>query len=103
MRAVEITQPGGPEVLQAVTRHDPIPGPGEELIKVAAAGVNRQDVIQRKGAYPAPLGVSDLPGLEMVGEIVGNQPEVGGFKLGARVCALIVGGGYAEYVVAPAA
>jgi len=102
MQAVEITQPGGPEVLQLVERPDPVPGPGEVLIKVRAAGVNRPDVIQRKGAYPAPPGASDLPGLEVAGEIVGGEPEAGGFKRGDRVCALIAGGGYAEYVVAPA-
>lgn len=103
MRAVEITQPGGPEVLQAVARPDPTPGPSEVLIKVSAAGVNRPDVFQRKGAYPAPVGASDLPGLEVAGEIIGGQPEAGGFRRGDRVCALIAGGGYAEYVVAPAA
>ncbi|MBJ7263191.1 MAG: NAD(P)H-quinone oxidoreductase [Burkholderiaceae bacterium] len=102
MRAIEITQPGGPEVLQLVERPDPVPGPGEVLIKVHAAGVNRPDVIQRKGAYPAPPGASDLPGLEVAGEIVGGEPETGGFERGDRVCALIAGGGYAEYVVAPA-
>ena len=101
MRAIEITQPGGPEVLQLVQRPQPRPGPGEVLIKVSAAGVNRPDVLQRKGAYPAPPGACDLPGLEVAGEIVGGEPQAGGFKRGDQVCALIAGGGYADYVVAP--
>lgn len=102
MRAVEITQPGGPEVLKIVERPDLVAGAGEVMIKVRAAGVNRPDVFQRMGAYPAPAGASDLPGLEVAGEIVGGEPQAGGFKLGDRVCALIAGGGYAEYAVAPA-
>lgn len=102
MRAVEISTPGGPEVLKAVERPNPVPGAGEVLIKVSAAGVNRPDVFQRKGAYAPPPGASDLPGLEVAGEIVGGDAAAGGFKIGDRVCALVAGGGYAEYCVAPA-
>ena len=103
MKAIEISQPGGPEVLVQVEREQPKPGPGEVLIKVAAAGINRPDVLQRKGHYPAPAGASDLPGLEVAGEIVGGDAEAGGFKIGDAVCALMAGGGYAEYAVAPVA
>ncbi len=102
MKAVEISQPGGPEVLVLVDRPVPEPKAGEVLIKVAAAGINRPDVFQRKGAYPPPPGASDLPGLEIVGEIVGGDLAVGGWRLGDRVCALVPGGGYAEYCVAHA-
>lgn len=102
MQAVEISQPGGPEVLTLVERPVPTPGPGEVLIRVSAAGVNRPDVFQRKGAYPPPPGASDLPGLEIAGEIVDGDPAPGGFKQGDKVCALVAGGGYAEYCVAPA-
>lgn len=101
MKAVEISQPGAPEVLKPVERPMPEAGPGEVLIKVTAAGVNRPDVFQRKGAYPPPPGASDLPGLEVAGEIVGGDAEAGGFKVGDKVCALLAGGGYAEYCVAP--
>jgi NADPH2:quinone reductase len=101
MLAVEISRPGGPEVLVAVERPDPVPAKGEVLIKVAAAGINRPDVFQRKGHYPPPKGISDLPGLEVAGEIVGGDFAAGGFKLGDKVCALLAGGGYAELVVAP--
>jgi len=101
MKAVEISQPGAPEVLKPVERPMPEAGPGEVLIKVAAAGVNRPDVFQRKGAYPAPPGASDLPGLEVAGEIVAGDAQAGGFKVGDKVCALLAGGGYAEYCVAP--
>ena len=94
MRAVEITQPGGPEVLKPADRPKPSPKPGEILIKVAAAGVNRPDVLQRMGMYPVPPGASDLPGLEIAGEVVDT---------GEKVCALVAGGGYAEYCVAPRA
>jgi len=94
MRAVEITQPGGPEVLKPADRPKPSPKPGEILIKVAAAGVNRPDVLQRMGMYPVPPGASDLPGLEIAGEVVDT---------GEKVCALVAGGGYAEYCVAPQA
>ncbi|OZI52696.1 NAD(P)H-quinone oxidoreductase [Bordetella genomosp. 4] len=102
MRAIEISQPGGPEVLVPVDRPMPEPGAGEVLIKVAAAGVNRPDVFQRKGNYAPPPGASDLPGLEVAGEIVGGDPAAGGFAIGDKVCALVAGGGYAEYCVAPA-
>ncbi len=101
MKAVEISQPGAPEVLKLVERPMPEAGPGEVLIKVSAAGVNRPDVFQRKGNYPAPPGASDLPGLEVAGEIVGGDAQAGGFKLGDKVCALLAGGGYAEYCTAP--
>ncbi len=103
MRGIEITQPGGPEVLKPVERPMPEPGPGEVLIKVAAAGVNRPDVFQRKGFYPAPPGASDLPGLEVAGEIVSGDAAAGGFSVGDQVCALLAGGGYAEYCIAPVA
>jgi len=101
MQAVEISTPGGPEVLTLVQRPIPQPQAGEVLIKVYAAGVNRPDVIQRKGHYPPPAGVSDLPGLEVAGEIVGGDVQAGGFALGDQVCALVAGGGYAQYCVAP--
>jgi NADPH2:quinone reductase len=103
MKAVEISTPGGPEVLVPVERPMPEPKAGEVLIKVAAAGINRPDVFQRMGNYPAPAGASDLPGLEVVGEVVGGDVQAGGLKVGDRVCALLAGGGYAEYCVAPAA
>ena len=103
MRAIEISQPGGPEVLVPADRPMPEPGAGEVLIKVAAAGINRPDVFQRKGNYAPPPGASDLPGLEVAGEIVGGDAAAGGFAVGDKVCALVAGGGYAEYCVAPAA
>lgn len=106
MLAVEITAPGGPEVLQLQQRPRPEPGPGELLIRVSASGVNRPDVLQRTGNYPAPAGASDLPGLEVAGVIEAGDPAAlaaEGFKLGDRVCALVAGGGYAQYCVAPAA
>src|SRR5690606_3032518 len=102
MRAIEISQPGGPEVLVPVERPRPEPGPGEVLIKVSAAGVNRPDVVQRQGRYPPPPGASDLPGLEIAGEIVAGDAAAGGLRIGDKVCALVAGGGYAEYCVAPA-
>jgi len=102
MRAIEISRPGGPDVLTLVDRPTPQPGPGEVLIKVAAAGVNRPDVFQRQGHYAPPPGASDLPGLECAGEIVAGDAAAGGFALGDQVCALVAGGGYAEYCVAPA-
>lgn len=102
MRAVEITTPGGPEVLKLVERPKPVAGPGDVLIKVCAAGINRPDVFQRKGAYAPPPGASDLPGLEVAGEIVEGDAAAGGFSVGDRVCALVAGGGYAAYCVAPA-
>lgn len=101
MKAVEIVQPGGPEVLVLTDRPMPEPKGGEVLIKVSAAGVNRPDVFQRKGNYAPPPGASDLPGLEIVGEIVSGDAAAGGFRIGDKVCALVAGGGYAEYCVAP--
>jgi putative PIG3 family NAD(P)H quinone oxidoreductase len=101
MRAVEIKQPGGPEVLVPTRRPVPKPGPDEVLIKVAAAGVNRPDVLQRQGGYNPPPGASDLPGLEVAGEVVAIGPDTKRWKVGDRVAALVAGGGYAEYCVAP--
>jgi putative PIG3 family NAD(P)H quinone oxidoreductase len=102
MLCVEITQPGGPEVLKPVERPDPEPGPGAVLIRVAAAGVNRPDVLQRRGAYPPPPGASDLPGLEVAGTIAAVGAGVDGWRVGDAVCALVSGGGYATLCVAPA-
>jgi NADPH:quinone reductase len=102
MTAVEIREPGAPQVLRAVERPVPQPAPGEVLIEVAAAGVNRPDVLQRKGAYPPPAGVTDIPGLEVAGEVVLRGEGVHEPALGAKVCALVAGGGYAQYVIAPA-
>src|SRR5580765_821816 len=101
MLAVEISTPGPPDVLKAVERPDPVPRAGEVLIRVAAAGVNRPDVLQRRGAYPPPPGASDLPGLEVAGEIERLGPGVSGWRVGDRVCALLAGGGYATKCVAP--
>ncbi|MCT2540519.1 NAD(P)H-quinone oxidoreductase [Sedimentimonas flavescens] len=103
MTAVEITAPGGPEVLKSTTRAVPMPGPSEILIEVAYAGVNRPDALQRAGAYKAPPGASDLPGLECSGRVAALGPDVAGWQVGDPVCALLPGGGYAEYVVTPAA
>ena len=97
MTAIAISSPGGPEVLVAQTRPLPQPGPGEILVKVAAAGVNRPDISQREGRYPPPAGASDLPGLEIAGEVVALGEGVAAWKLGDKVCALAHGGGYAEY------
>ena len=102
MRAIEITQPGKPDVLQLCERPVPTLKPGEVLIKVHAAGINRPDVLQRLGKYPVPPGASDLPGLEVAGEIVDGDYEAAGFAKGDMVCALVQGGGYAEYCAAPA-
>ena len=102
MTAVAIREPGPPEVLQAVERPMPEPAAGEVLIRVAAAGVNRPDILQRMGLYPPPPGVTDIPGLEVAGEIVRLGEGVREPASGARVCALVAGGGYAEYVSAPA-
>jgi NADPH:quinone reductase len=102
MTAVEIREPGPPQVLRAVQRAVPTPAAGEVLIRVAAAGVNRPDVLQRKGAYPPPPGVTDIPGLEVAGEVVALGEGVREPALGAQVCALVAGGGYAQYVSAPA-
>lgn len=100
MTCIEITTPGGPEVLKAATRARPEPGEGEVLIQVAAAGVNKPDCLQRQGGYPPPPGASDIPGLEVAGTIVSVGPGVTELKVGDRVCALVTGGGYAEFTVA---
>jgi NADPH:quinone reductase len=97
MLVIEIQHPGGPEVLAPASHPVPKPGPGEILIKVAAAGVNRPDILQRRGLYPPPPGSSEIPGLEVAGEIVGSGEGATRFKLGEKVCALVAGGGYAEY------
>ncbi len=105
MRAIEIATPGGPEVLRETQRPDPVPAAGELLIAVQASGVNRPDVLQRKGLYPMPPGVSDLPGLEIAGRVAGGAPAdlaAAGLAIGDPVCALVAGGGYAELCVAPA-
>jgi NADPH:quinone reductase len=102
MTAIEISKPGGPEVLVPVLRPVPTPGDGEVLVKVAAAGVNRPDVVQRMGLYPAPPGASDLPGLEISGSIVALGTNAEPALLGQPVCALVAGGGYAEYTIARA-
>ncbi|MFN7286419.1 MAG: NAD(P)H-quinone oxidoreductase [bacterium] len=102
MQAVAIARPGGPEVLIPETRPVPRPAEGDILLKVAAAGVNRPDVLQRSGSYPPPKGASDLPGLEVAGVVAALGAEAGRYKVGDAVCALTPGGGYAEYVVAPA-
>lgn len=101
MRAIEITQPGPPGVLQLCERPIPELKAGEVLIKVHAAGINRPDVLQRLGHYPVPPGASDLPGLEVAGEIVEGNLDGSGFRMGSMVCALVQGGGYAEYCAAP--
>lgn len=104
MKAIEISQYGAPEVLRLTERPDPVAGAGEVLIRVAASGVNRPDVLQRTGNYPVPPGASDLPGLEVAGEIVSGDAAAmasAGLKVGDRVCALVAGGGYAELCVAP--
>jgi NADPH2:quinone reductase len=101
MKAIEIAQPGGPDVLKPGERPVPVPAQGEVLIKVAAAGVNRPDVEQRKGTYPPPPGASDIPGLEIAGTVAALGPGADGFKVGDAVCALVSGGGYAEYCTAP--
>ena len=106
MQTVEITQYGGPEVLVLGEREQPQAGVGELLIRVAASGVNRPDVLQRKGNYPVPPGASDVPGLEVAGEVVAGDAEAmaaAGLAVGQRVCALVAGGGYAQYCVAPVA
>lgn len=101
MRAIEIAGPGGPDVLRLVARPVPEPRAGEVLVRVAAAGVNRPDIMQRMGTYPPPPGASDIPGLEISGEIVAVR-DVEALRVGQRVCALVTGGGYAEYCAAPA-
>jgi NADPH:quinone reductase len=102
MTAVEIVKPGGPEVLVPAARPVPRPAPGELLVRVAAAGVNRPDVLQRKGAYNPPPGTSDIPGLEIAGTVVALGGDVVDWRVGDPVTALVAGGGYAEYCVAPA-
>jgi len=103
MRAVEITEPGGPDVLKITERPLPEAGNGQIVIRVAYAGVNRPDALQRAGAYAPPPGASDLPGLEASGEVVAVGPGVSEFAVGDQVCGLLPGGGYAEYVATPAA
>ncbi|MBU1441376.1 MAG: NAD(P)H-quinone oxidoreductase [Gammaproteobacteria bacterium] len=106
MKAIEITSPGAPEVLRVADRPDPVAGAGELLIRVAASGVNRPDVLQRTGNYPVPPGASDLPGLEVAGEILSGDAAAmaqAGLQPGDRVCALVAGGGYAQLCVAPVA
>jgi putative PIG3 family NAD(P)H quinone oxidoreductase len=102
MTVVEIAAPGGPEQLKPTQRPVPRPGDGEVLVRVAAAGVNRPDVMQRQGRYPPPAGASDLPGMEIAGAIVALGPNVSGLSVGDEVTALLPGGGYAEYAVAAA-
>ncbi len=103
MRAVEIKTPGGPEVLVIGERPMPVPAQGEVLIKVFAAGVNRPDVFQRQGNYAPPPGASDIPGLEIAGEIISGDLAGTSFAIGDKICALVAGGGYAEFCVAPTA
>ncbi len=103
MTAIEITRPGGPEVLRAARRPVPRPAREEILIRVEAAGVNRPDVLQRRGQYPPPPGASDIPGLEIAGTVADVGSATDRWRVGDRVCALVAGGGYAEYCVAPAA
>ena len=103
MTVVEISEGGGPEVLVPATRPVPVPGAGEVLFEVAAAGVNRPDIMQRLGLYPPPPGASDIPGLEIAGTIVAVGDGAEGWSLGDTACALVIGGGYAEYCAAPAA
>jgi putative PIG3 family NAD(P)H quinone oxidoreductase len=108
MLAIEISRYGGPEVLVPIERPRPVPAPGEVLIQVAAAGVNRPDALQRRGGYPPPAGASDIPGLEVAGTIaeIGaggpGRAVAGGYQVGDTVCALVSGGGYAEFCAAPA-
>ncbi|MBM6623141.1 NAD(P)H-quinone oxidoreductase [Micrococcaceae bacterium RIT802] len=102
MRAVEYSGAGGPEVIDLVDRPVPTPADGEVLVRVAAAGINRADVGQRAGNYPPPPGASDIPGLEVSGTVAARGPGVTGYDVGTAVCALLAGGGYAEYVAVPA-
>ncbi len=103
MTVIEITAPGGPEKLAIRRRPTPKPGPGEVLIQVAVAGVNRPDCLQRQGGYPPPPGASEIPGLEVAGTVVALGDAVSEWQIGDALCALLTGGGYAEYCVAPAA
>nr|WP_295468040.1 NAD(P)H-quinone oxidoreductase [Mesorhizobium sp.] len=102
MRVIEIARPGGPEVLRIVERDVPTPGEGEVLIRVAAAGVNRPDIQQRRGLYPPPPGATDIPGLDVAGIVHAAGPGVQDLAVGAAVCALANGGGYADYCIVPA-
>jgi putative PIG3 family NAD(P)H quinone oxidoreductase len=102
MTVVEISQPGAPEVLKPVQRAMPQPGEGELLIRIEAAGINRPDLLQRQGNYPPPPGASDIPGLEAAGRVAALGAGVAGWAVGDTVCALLAGGGYAEYAVVPA-
>src|SRR5258705_6690503 len=102
MLAIEIREPGEADVLVPVERPMPVPAADEVLIRVAAAGINRPDVFQRRGRYAPPPGASDIPGLEVSGVIEALGPEVTGWRIGDAVCALVTGGGYAEYCAAPA-
>ena len=102
MTAIEITEPGGPEVLKPVERPLPTAGHGGVLVRVEAAGVNRPDGLQRLGGYAPPPGASDIPGLEIAGKVVALGDGVSGWHIGDAVCALVSGGGYAEYCTAPA-
>ena len=101
MTVIEAREPGGPEVLVPATRPVPEPGPGEVLIEVAAAGINRPDVLQRQGLYPPPKGASDLLGLEVAGKVVALGEGASRYQPGDLVCALVNGGGYAEFAAAP--
>ena len=100
MTAIAITTPGGPDVLKPVTLERPEPGAGEILVKVAAAGVNRPDILQRQGGYPPPPGAPSTPGLEIAGEVVALGTGIKRYRIGDRVCALVPGGGYAEFCIA---
>jgi NADPH:quinone reductase-like Zn-dependent oxidoreductase len=102
VRAISITCYGGPDVLALTEQPDPIPGPGEVLIDVVATSVNRADLLQRQGRYPAPPGTTEIPGLECSGRIASLGDGVSGFTVGDEVCALVAGGGYAERVAVPA-
>jgi len=99
MQAIEITEPGGPAVLRLTERAKPVPGPGEVLIRVKAAGVNRPDMVQRRGLYPPPPGASDIPGLEVAGIVEAVGKNVTQFETGEKVCALVTGGGYSEFCI----
>lgn len=101
MKVIEIEKPGGPEVLKEAVRPDPVLKPGEVLVRVAAAGVNRPDVLQRTGNYPIPPGASDIPGLEVAGTIIAGSVSGSPYQIGDRVCALVAGGGYAELCAVP--
>jgi len=102
MIAIEITEAGEPQVLKPTERSIPSPAEDEVLIKIAAAGVNRPDVMQRRGQYPPPAGASDIPGLEIAGTVAALGEQVNNVSMGNKVCALVTGGGYAEYCTAPA-